>query len=104
MEKDFYTTDYFTKYALNYLEEYKDEGKPFFLYVAYNAPHDPLQAWPEDIKKYRGKFMAGYEACRNARYNCPFPTNIGTPPGTRTPNQLIKSQLLCQIELGGLFQ
>ena len=67
-EKDFYTTDYFTKYALQYLEEYKNEIKPFFLYVAYNAPHDPLQAWPEDIEKYRGKFMAGYETHRKARY------------------------------------
>jgi len=67
-EKDFYTTDYFTKYAMKYLDEYKSEGKPFFLYIAYNAPHDPLQAWPEDIEKYRGKFMAGYETYRKARY------------------------------------
>ncbi len=67
-EKDFYTTDYFTKYALQYLDEYEDEGKPFFLYIAYNAPHDPLVAWPEDIAKYRGKFMKGYESYRKARY------------------------------------
>jgi arylsulfatase A-like enzyme len=67
-EKDFYTTDYFTKYALDYLEEYKKEDKPFFLYLAYNAPHDPLQAWPKDIKKYTGKFMKGYESYRKARY------------------------------------
>jgi len=67
-EKDFYTTDYFTKYAMKYLDEYKNEDKPFFLYVAYNAPHDPLQAWPEDIDKYRGKFMAGYGTYRKARY------------------------------------
>jgi len=67
-EKDFYTTDYFTKYALEYLEEYKDEDKPFFLYLAFNAPHDPLQAWPEDIEKYTGKFMKGYETYRKARY------------------------------------
>ena len=67
-EKDFYTTDYFTKYALQYLDEYKNEDKPFFLYLAYTAPHDPLQAWLEDIEKYRGKYMAGYEAIRKARY------------------------------------
>lgn len=67
-EKDFYTTDYFTKYALQYLDEYKEEGKPFFLYLSYTAPHDPLMAWPEDIKKYKGKFMAGYEGYRKARY------------------------------------
>ncbi len=67
-EKDFYTTDYFTKYALQYLDEYKDERKPFFLYIAYNAPHDPLMAWPEDIAKYRGKYKKGYASYRKARY------------------------------------
>lgn len=67
-EKDFYTTDYFTKHALQYLDEYENENKPFFLYVSYTAPHDPLMAWPEDIKKYEGKFMAGYEVIRKARY------------------------------------
>jgi len=67
-QDDFYTTDYFTNYALSYLDEYKDEEKPFFLYVAYNAPHDPLMAWPEDIAKYEGRYMAGWEKIRQARY------------------------------------
>ncbi len=64
---DFYTTDYFTKYALSWLEEYKEEEAPFFLYLSYTAPHDPLMAWPEDIAKYRGKYSEGYEAIRNKR-------------------------------------
>ncbi len=67
-DKDFYTTDYFTKYALNWLEEYKDDEKPFFLYMAYTAPHDPLMAWPEDIAKYKSKYLEGYEAIRTNRY------------------------------------
>ncbi len=67
-EKDFYTTDYFTNYALNWLEEYKNEENPFFLYLAYTAPHDPLMAWPEDIDKYKGKYDSGYETIRKARY------------------------------------
>ncbi|HEX7905419.1 MAG TPA: arylsulfatase [Chitinophagaceae bacterium] len=67
-EKDFYTTDYFTKYALKWLDEYKNNENPFFLYLAYNAPHDPLMAWPADIAKYKGKYKAGYEAIRKARY------------------------------------
>lgn len=66
--KDFYTTDYFTKYALDYLETYKDEEQPFFLYLSYTAPHDPLMAWPEDIAKYEGKYDQGYEAIRQKRY------------------------------------
>lgn len=67
-EKDFYTTDYFTNYAIDYLEEYKNEDKPFFLYVAYTAPHDPLMAWPEDQQKYLGKYMVGYGTIRKNRY------------------------------------
>lgn len=67
-EKDFYTTDYFTKYALNWLDGYKNDKTPFFLYVAYNAPHDPLMAWPKDIAKYKGKYDAGFDAIRKARF------------------------------------
>lgn len=67
-DKDFYSTDYFTKKAISYLEEYKNENKPFFLYLAYTAPHDPLMAWPEDIAKYRGKYKTGYKTIRDSRY------------------------------------
>jgi len=67
-ENDFYTTDYFTRYAIDYLEQYKNEENPFFLYVSYTAPHDPLQAWPEDIEKYSGYYNEGYEAIRLQRY------------------------------------
>ena len=66
-EKDFYTTDAFTNYALQYLEQYKEEDNPFFLYLAYTAPHYPLHAWPEDIAKYRGKYMIGWDELRRQR-------------------------------------
>ncbi|HKI89012.1 MAG TPA: arylsulfatase, partial [Draconibacterium sp.] len=67
-EKDFYTTDYFTNYAIDYLKEYKNEDKPFFLYVAYTAPHDPLMVWPEVQQKYIGKYLVGYETIRKRRF------------------------------------
>ncbi|WP_339878871.1 arylsulfatase [uncultured Algoriphagus sp.] len=66
--QDYYSTDYFTKYALQWLDEYKEDKKPFFLYLSYTAPHDPLMAWPEDIKKYKGKYSEGYEAIRKKRF------------------------------------
>jgi len=66
-EKDFYSTDYYTKYAIDYLEEYKGEDKPFFLYLSYTAPHDPLQAWWKDVEKYQDTYKVGYEAIRTAR-------------------------------------
>jgi arylsulfatase A-like enzyme len=65
--KDFYTTDTFTDYALTWMDK-QEANKPFFLYMSYTAPHDPLMAWPEDIAKYQGKYMDGYEATRKARF------------------------------------
>ncbi len=67
-EKDFYTTDYFTHYAIDYIKEASKKEQPFFLYLAFTAPHDPLMAWPDDISKYKGKYDSGYESIREARY------------------------------------
>ncbi|MBB6193413.1 arylsulfatase [Sphingobium wenxiniae] len=62
-----YSTDYFTDNLLKLLDENKDAAKPFFAYLAYTAPHWPLQAPKEVIAKYKGKYDAGYEALREQR-------------------------------------
>ena len=67
-DKDFYTTDAFTDYAMERLVEYKDEDKPFLLHLPYTAPHYPLHAWPEDIAKYRGKYKIGWDEIRKQRF------------------------------------
>ena len=67
-DPDFYTTDTFTDWAIELLGEHEADQRPFFLYLAYNAPHDPLHAWPEDIQKYEGVYDEGYAAIRTARY------------------------------------
>lgn len=64
----FYTTDAYTTEAINFLDQYNEDGDPFLLYVAYNAPHYPLQAWEEDIAKYRGKYMIGWDELRRLRF------------------------------------
>ena len=65
----FFTTDAFTDYAIRFIAEH-DAARPFFLYVAYNAPHWPLQAPPQDIAKYRGKYAAqGWDRIRQERYD-----------------------------------
>ena len=57
----FYTTDAFTDYACRFIEEsVREEDKPFFLYLAYNAPHWPLEAKTEDLKKYEGNYKTGW--------------------------------------------
>ena len=68
-DKKFYHTDTFTSYAIDRLDEYKNEDKPFVLYLPYTAPHYPLHAKPEDIKKYIGKFRMGWDAMRRRRTN-----------------------------------
>ncbi|MDR0836596.1 MAG: arylsulfatase [Tannerella sp.] len=46
-----YSTDLITEEAVKCIKEYSKEG-PFFIYVAYNAPHTPLQANDDDLKLY----------------------------------------------------
>lgn len=65
----FFTTDAFTDYAIEFIAEPRGPKTPFFLYLAYNAPHWPLQARPETIAKYRGKYKAaGWDKIRAERY------------------------------------
>lgn len=68
LPENWYTTDLFTDYGIKFIDEARAENKPFFLYLAYNAPHFPLQAPAEDIAKYRGKYKAGWDVLREQRY------------------------------------
>ncbi len=65
-----YATDAFTFRAINYIKDLRseDEEKPFFLYLPYTAPHWPLHAFEEDVKKYEGKYMTGFNEIRKQRY------------------------------------
>lgn len=68
--KTFYYTDAISDHAARFIAAHRQQhsDKPFFLYVAYTAAHWPMHALPEDIAKYRGKFDAGYEPVRRARF------------------------------------
>lgn len=63
---NYYTTDAFTDNAIDFLKEQKDTH-PFFLYVAYNAPHWPLHAKKEDIEKFKNQYKAGWDKVRKQR-------------------------------------
>ncbi len=66
--KGFYSTDAFTDYAIEFLDEAREKDQPYFLYLAHNAPHFPLHALPEDIAKYRGRYKVGWDVIRQQRY------------------------------------
>ncbi len=66
----FYYTDAITDNAVAFLKQHQRDaaGSPFFMYVAYTAAHWPMHALEKDIAKYRGKYDAGYEPIRRARF------------------------------------
>jgi arylsulfatase len=63
----FYATDAFTDEAVNQLNDHH-KSDPFFMYLAYTAPHWPLHAHPEDIEKYKGKYKEGWAKLRDERW------------------------------------
>ncbi len=62
----FYFTDAISKKAVDYIDA--ASGNPFFMYVAYTAPHWPLHAPEEEMAKYRGKYMKGWDKIRQERH------------------------------------
>jgi arylsulfatase A-like enzyme len=64
----FYMTDAFSENAVKFIDKYGRDKEPFFLYLAYTAPHWPLHAWPDDIAKYKGKYLKGWDKLREERY------------------------------------
>ncbi|MEM9444859.1 MAG: arylsulfatase [Verrucomicrobiota bacterium] len=66
-DEDFYCTTAFTDKAIEYIYQ-RNKEKPFFLYLAYNAPHYPLQAPKEEVMKYRGKYKEGWTKLRTQRF------------------------------------
>jgi arylsulfatase A-like enzyme len=66
--KNWYATSLWTDFGLKFIDEARKANKPFFLYLPYNAPHFPLMAPAELIAKHRGKYKAGWDRLREARY------------------------------------
>lgn len=65
---NFYLTDYTTDKSLDLIDEFSGSENPFFMYVAYHAPHWPLHAKPEDIARYDGMYDDGWDNLRQRRH------------------------------------
>jgi arylsulfatase A-like enzyme len=80
----YYATDDWMDKAIAFVSEIRnhDPARPFFLYVANNAVHGPLQAKDADLAKYRGRYDGGWDAVRAARLERQQALGI-VPPGTR---------------------
>lgn len=91
-DPDFYFTDAISDEAVRWIEG-RSKGprsKPFFLYLAYTAPHWPLQAPESDVAAYDGVYEAGWDVLRSDRLERLVDEGImpaGTPLSARDPSQ-----------------
>ncbi|MCG2579431.1 MAG: arylsulfatase [Marinobacter sp.] len=63
--EDFFSSDFYADKVIEYIDAAED--KPFFTFLAFTAPHWPLQAPESYINKYEGRYDEGYEAIRQQR-------------------------------------
>ena len=83
-QQDFYTTVADVDYALKFLTEARATSQPWYLYIAFNAPHAPLHALPEDYAKYKGKYDQGWDVARETRVK--KQKAVGILPSTLAPS------------------
>lgn len=84
---DYYSSDTFTDRAIQFIQSPKSgqEDQPFFLYLSFQAPHNPLQAPKADILKHRGKYAGGWQAVREARFKRQMEMGI-VPANAKLPD------------------
>jgi arylsulfatase len=85
LPKGWYSTDLWTTYGLKFIDEARAAKKPFFLYLAHNAPHFPLQAPADEIAKFRGKYLAGWGPLRLQRHARQVEMGLVDPAWTMAP-------------------
>lgn len=85
-EEGYHLTEDLTDKAIEYIRDQKAAApnKPFFLYLAYGATHDPHHAPQEYIDKYKGKFDQGWDKVREEWFERQKQLGI-IPPGTKLP-------------------
>lgn len=69
-QPDFYVTIGAADHAIRCLKEHAEKysGQPFFEYLAFTAPHFPLHALPEDIARYKDRYLNGWDQVREERW------------------------------------
>ncbi|WP_437527094.1 arylsulfatase [Sorangium sp. So ce726] len=87
--RDFYATEFYTDKLIQYIESNRTDDKPFFAFATYTTPHWPLQAPPEYIDRYRGRYDAGYDVIRERRLE--RLKSRGVIPRSFTPNPRLPS-------------
>ena len=83
--ENFYYTDAISDHAVATIGQFARAKTPFFLYVAYTAPHWPMHALPEDIAKYENRYSIGWDAVREQRHRRQLELGLGPRESTLAP-------------------
>ncbi len=85
LPEGFYSTKNYSERIIDYVKNRPKDGKPFFAYLAYTAPHWPLQAPEASIRKYAGRYDNGYDALQLSRFKKMQELGMTTPGMQITP-------------------
>jgi arylsulfatase A-like enzyme len=83
-KEDFYTTTANVDYGLKFISQAREEKKPWFLYIAFNAPHEPLQPLKQDYEKYRHRYTGGWDEMNHCRFE--KQKKVGVMPNETQPS------------------
>jgi arylsulfatase len=67
LPKDFYSTKTYTDKTIQFIEEGREDSKPFFAYMAFTAPHGPLQLPDDWLRRYKNRYDEGWDGIRLQR-------------------------------------
>lgn len=88
---DFYSSRSYADFLMESIRENRGDGKPFFAYLAFTAPHDPVHAPEPWLSKYRGRYDEGYGVLKKQRWDAA--RKLGIVPADAelaAPHSLIK--------------
>jgi len=67
LPRDFYSTKNYTDKTIQFIEEGRGDGQPFFAYMAFTAPHGPLQVPDDWLRRYKNQYDEGWDVIRLRR-------------------------------------
>lgn len=67
LPRDFYSTKTYTDKTIQFIDEGREDGKPFFAYMAFTAPHGPFHLPNNWLRRYKNRYDAGWDAVRMER-------------------------------------
>ena len=65
---EFYATDVFNEYALEFIRQGQQRDRPWFLVLGHSSPHFPVQAPAASADKYFDRYLRGWDVLREERY------------------------------------